>query len=219
MILLFQTYPTRAIFSLTRMKVPTLYYLQTSSTMLILHERFATLIEILDGPLAQDDSGYSTEFSPPHESGFTPELADSSNLVSSCQAQRSTSDIFKSDFFQARGLNEDTSDLFQEASNDNGSPAACTNTDTRGSTSGSGNPGTGSNKNNDNSNNQRAPDPELKGADLFDIDSKKDEDLCPTGLDGIKQAPLCCWSVRNVFGSFRKYACFSCGYLPLPVTM
>lgn len=180
------------------MKVLTILQLQTSPAILRLYERFAILIEILDVPLEQDDFGYLTEFPSTDDSGLFSELADNSNLISSCQAQGSTSDMFTSDMLQARGLNEETSNIFQEASTGNGSPTTCTNPDTR-----------GSHKNNNNQNNQSPPNQEPKGAGLLDINSKQDEELCPTDLDGIKQAPLCCWSVKNVLGSFRKYACFT----------
>ena len=162
------------------------------------------MIGTLDFPLDHDESTYSTELFLSTESGYSPELADSSNLISFCQAQEGTPDIFQSDILKGRGLYEDTFDLFQEASNDKGSPAACRNTETRGSSSGS-----GSQNNNNDQNNRTPSDQEPKGTGLLDINSKEDEELCPTELDGIKQAPLCCWSVRNVIGSFRKYACFT----------
>lgn len=155
------------------------------------------LIERLNVPLDQNGLGYSTGFLRPDEPESFPELADNHNMISSCQAGGATSDTFKSDMFQARGLNENTSNLFQEASNSKGSPTTCTNPDTSGS------------HNNNNQNNRSPPDQEPKGASLLDIDSKQDEDLCPTGLDGIKQVPLCCWSVKNVMGSLQKYACFT----------
>lgn len=204
-----QVHSTLMVFSLTAwMKVHSQLskFLPLILTTLRPDGRSATLIGTPDNPINQDNLSYSNELFLSDESGLLPELAENSNLISSCQSQGSSSDIFDSGILKARGLIEDTFDTFRGVpQNSNDNPDACPNPTAIGSSSGSKNPGTGSNNNN----NQRPPTQQPKGTIPIEIESQEDEDLCPTGADGIKKLPLCCYSKRNLmFGDIQKFVCF-----------
>ena len=101
--------------------------------------------------------------------------------------------------------------------NNNGAPKACPNpftTSGSGSGGGSNTPETSNNNKNENDDQRpptQQPPPPPPATFLPEIETREDEELCPKkGPDGtINHIPLCCYSNKNLEGSFvYKFMCY-----------